>query len=183
MTLSRAPIDKRGKFSPCAIRLSEIFRCMPGDLFPAQHLTEALENAVSVIEVDQEDIVGLSRTVADNRTPETLLIEAQSDAAIGDALAEALDKLKPREADIIRRRYGLGRDQQTYAEIGAYYGRSTERIRQIEYGALRKMRTHNSALATAADARNRNRVLSTAEHASQQREDEWWRMRWAERNA
>ena len=53
---------------------------------------------------------------------------------------KALAILSPREAAIIRLRYGMGVDaEHTLAEIGDKIGVSRERIRQIEAAALRKL--------------------------------------------
>lgn len=55
------------------------------------------------------------------------------------AVAKALETLKPREAEVVRRRYGLG-DQPaaTLQEIGAEVGITRERVRQIEQQGLKK---------------------------------------------
>ena len=53
---------------------------------------------------------------------------------------KALAILSPREAAIIRLRYGMGVDEEhTLAEIGEKIGVTRERIRQIEVAALRKL--------------------------------------------
>ena len=52
---------------------------------------------------------------------------------------EALDQLKPREADVFRMRLGWGCDPMTLEEIGATLGVTRERIRQIEKKAIRKL--------------------------------------------
>jgi RNA polymerase sigma factor (sigma-70 family) len=52
-----------------------------------------------------------------------------------------IDTLKPQEADIVRRRYGMqGYQPQTLEEIGYVYGVTRERIRQVEANALRKLK-------------------------------------------
>ena len=60
---------------------------------------------------------------------------------LGDALEESLSRLNAREADIVRRRYGLfdGREW-TLKEISVIHGVVQERIRQIEGEAMRKLR-------------------------------------------
>jgi RNA polymerase primary sigma factor len=48
--------------------------------------------------------------------------------------------LEPREAIIIRRRFGIGHDEpHTLEEIGREINLSRERVRQIERHALRKI--------------------------------------------
>jgi RNA polymerase primary sigma factor len=52
-----------------------------------------------------------------------------------------LDTLKPREAKILKLRFGIGeKSDQTLGEIGKQYSLSRERIRQIEAKALQKLR-------------------------------------------
>jgi RNA polymerase primary sigma factor len=58
---------------------------------------------------------------------------------------EILKVLKPREAEIIRLRYGVGiAAEHTLAEIGEKYGLSRERIRQIELKSIRKLQNHKT---------------------------------------
>ncbi len=54
---------------------------------------------------------------------------------------EALAKLRPLEADILRQRFGLADDQtRTLRELAAQYSLSRERIRQLQEQALGKIR-------------------------------------------
>jgi len=58
---------------------------------------------------------------------------------------EILKVLKPREAEVIRLRYGLGfAAGHTLAEIGEKCGLSRERIRQIEVKSIRKLQNHKT---------------------------------------
>lgn len=58
--------------------------------------------------------------------------------------AEALSGLSPRERDVLRLRFGMDDNRpRTLAEIGQLFGVTRERIRQIEYKALRKLRHPN----------------------------------------
>jgi RNA polymerase primary sigma factor len=67
--------------------------------------------------------------------------EAADQRQLRDKLEQILATLTPREARILRLRYGLqnGRNY-TLAEIGEKFGLTRERIRQIEALALRKLR-------------------------------------------
>lgn len=59
----------------------------------------------------------------------------------GERIGEVLDELTPREAAIIRLRYGLqGADSHTLKEVGEIFNLSRERIRQVEKSALSKLR-------------------------------------------
>jgi RNA polymerase primary sigma factor len=61
--------------------------------------------------------------------------------AAGDALSRILGGLQPREADVIRLRFGLDDESEhTLAEVGQVYGLTRERIRQIEVKAIKKLR-------------------------------------------
>ena len=63
-----------------------------------------------------------------------------SSAFLQEELVDLLGHLKPREVDIITKRYGLdGGTTMTLKDIGSQYAISRERVRQIEQGALRKL--------------------------------------------
>lgn len=55
-------------------------------------------------------------------------------------LETALETLKPKEAEVIRLRLGLDGDEKTFRSIGEQLGVCSERVRQIEGKALRKLR-------------------------------------------
>ena len=54
---------------------------------------------------------------------------------------KVLSTLEPREADIIRLRFGLeGRDPETLEEVGEQIGITRERVRQLQEQAIRQLR-------------------------------------------
>jgi RNA polymerase primary sigma factor len=62
-------------------------------------------------------------------------------AALRTQIDHALATLDPRESEILRLRFGIGADREyTLEEIGARFGVTRERIRQLEDKALRKLR-------------------------------------------
>jgi RNA polymerase sigma factor (sigma-70 family) len=64
----------------------------------------------------------------------------ESDAMVHH-LAGAIDLLSEREQDVVRMRFGLGGiGIRTLSEVGCKLGISLERVRQIQRGALQKMR-------------------------------------------
>ncbi len=75
--------------------------------------------------------------VPDGHPPADKVLERSQNA---DIVEHALQTLEIRERDIIRLRFGMGKDEMTLAEIGDKYRLSRERIRQIEEKALKKLR-------------------------------------------
>ena len=62
-------------------------------------------------------------------------------SALAEQTRELLATLAPREARVLRMRFGIGeRANRTLEEVGADFEVTRERIRQIEAKALRKLR-------------------------------------------
>ena len=62
------------------------------------------------------------------------------------AVAMTLEQLHERERGVLELRYGLtGEEPRTLEEIGAIYGVTRERIRQIEKNSLAKLRHPSTA--------------------------------------
>ncbi|GAB2487480.1 sigma-70 family RNA polymerase sigma factor [Luteococcus sediminum] len=69
--------------------------------------------------------------------PDEMVLDAEDRQALEDML-EGLDE---RSADVVRRRYGLSDGRQAkLADIGAVWGITAERVRQIERNALAQLR-------------------------------------------
>jgi len=64
-------------------------------------------------------------------TAEAALDDEQRRAALRDAVARVLEELSPRDRDIVRRRL-LAEDPMTLEALGAAWGVSKERVRQLE---------------------------------------------------
>lgn len=110
-----------------------------------------------IIRVDLAPIISLdapsSRT--DDRAAIELLEDEQGATPdwelealeIGMGLEDALASLRPMEADILRRRFGLdGGQPETLREIGERYALSRERIRQLQERAVGNIRAEFSRL-------------------------------------
>ena len=70
--------------------------------------------------------------------------DAANNTMLKEQLEEVLATLTPREADVLRMRYGLDDEQpQTLEDVGKAFNVTRERIRQIEAKALRKIRNPN----------------------------------------
>ena len=93
---------------------------------------------------------------------EDLQTMAPSDAAMYSSLKEAtkevLDSLTPREAKVLRMRFGIEMNtDHTLEEVGKQFDVTRERIRQIAAKALRKLRppTRSARLRSCLDAEPR----------------------------
>jgi DNA-directed RNA polymerase sigma subunit (sigma70/sigma32) len=74
--------------------------------------------------------------------PDEMVLDAEERARL-DGLLSTLDD---RSADVVRRRYGLldGR-QAKLSDIGAHWGITAERVRQIERQAIARLRSRSEA--------------------------------------
>ena len=99
-----------------------------------------------------ETPVSLDRPISDEdgRRLIDVLVDPNEGPAVPEQMASSetqtemlrlLASLKPIEADILRKRFGLVNDQElTLKEIGDKYSLSRERVRQLQEQALGKMR-------------------------------------------
>ena len=89
--------------------------------------------------VGEEEESTLAEFIEDDVTPTPPSMA--SHALMGERVEDALDSLTPREARVLRLRYGLedGEDY-TLEQVGEKLGLTRERIRQIQAQALRRLR-------------------------------------------
>jgi RNA polymerase primary sigma factor len=91
------------------------------------------------------------------------VVEAATLSALREATTRVLATLTPREERVLRMRFGIGMDAtHTLEEVGQRFSVTSERIRQIETKALRKLRLRMKA-APHLD-RTREPVLDQAKH-------------------
>lgn len=90
--------------------------------------------------------------------------ESLKDKSVIMDINDMLDRLEPREADIIRLRFGLGGERpQTLEEVGQAFNVTRERVRQLQNIALQKMRR---AMANHERQRTADEVLEERKEQS-----------------
>ncbi|HEF5869960.1 TPA: sigma-70 family RNA polymerase sigma factor [Burkholderia cenocepacia] len=134
-------------------------RATPAELAAETGLDEGKLRAVLALPAEP---VSLDTPLPDADTGLVELIEDQASASPFEQLADTrmrecvrslLRSVTPAEADVLRRRFGLGgAEPDTYDAIAQDAGMSRERVRQIEKRAL-------AALRTAAEAENAQSFL------------------------
>jgi RNA polymerase primary sigma factor len=89
--------------------------------------------------IGEEEGFRLGDFLEDKSVPSPL--EAAMDTRLAEHAALLLEGLTPREAEVIRRRFGIGgQAEQTLEEVGERFSVTRERIRQIEQKALERIR-------------------------------------------
>ena len=143
-------VDKIAKMRRIAMRLQEELRREPTDDevgvelgIPASSVTQMRLAAVWPASLDaaigDEDSNTFAEVIQDERadTPYQQLEEK----TVTKMLQEMVKTLNPREATILRARFGLdGGTEKTLEEVGKIFSVTRERVRQIQNIALRKLR-------------------------------------------
>ena len=97
-----------------------------------------LRNTISIQSPVGESGATLEESLVDHSRPD--LLDAALEHELDERLRRALSALEPRQARVLRARYGIGSGERTLADLGRELGLSRERVRQIEVVALRRLR-------------------------------------------
>jgi RNA polymerase primary sigma factor len=118
----------------------EIAKYLEIDIEKVQTVMDMAQATTSLdISVDDEGETTLGDLLADHsiESPIAKLIREANSAIV----ASVFSSLEKREAEILRMRFGIDIEKpMTLEEVGAHYGLSKERIRQLENKAIRKLR-------------------------------------------
>ncbi len=110
-------------------------------LAKVQLLTQAMRGVESIDAPigDDEDATKLDFVRGDEHDDPS---RAFQDRSMIECIKKSLDDLAPREAQVLRLRYGIGTNKDhTLEEVGHALGLTRERVRQIESAAIRKLRS------------------------------------------
>ncbi len=143
ISLRTPPLTKEGEFRETAKKLMEGLCALPTELWSSEQLTMELKRNTNTKEVSLDamlSVLGINAEEAlrliEPPKPDEVLEEKEKAEVVG----EMLDSLTPKEAKVLRMRFGIGCNEHTLEEAGEKLRVTKERIRQIEIKALRKMK-------------------------------------------
>lgn len=146
ITKAFSRFEQENERKPSAEELAEVV-----DL-PVDKITDTLKMSGRHVSVDAPFVEGEDNSLLDvmpnddsPNADRTLINESLS-----KEIERALCTLTPREADIIRKFFGIGVPEKTLEEIGEEFHLTRERVRQIKEKAIRRLR-----------ANQRSKVLKT----------------------
>ena len=143
-------VDKIYNMKKTAVKLQEVLGREPTDAELAAELgitvrqvldmrSFAIRPASLDAPLGDDDSGQLSDIVRDENAVSPY--EQLEEKTVTDMLGSLVDRLQPREASILRFRFGLdGGPERTLEEVGEKFGVTRERIRQLQNLALRKLR-------------------------------------------
>lgn len=143
-------VDKIAKMRRAAIKLQEILGREPTDeelaeelKIPVSRVTQMRTVSIRPTSLDapigDDDSNNFSEIIADESA--TTPYQQLEDQTFTSMLSELIKELDEREATILKYRFGLdGGGEKTLEEVGAKFGVTRERVRQIQNAALRKLR-------------------------------------------
>ncbi len=116
------------KLEVSTVKIEEVFRAIQDPI--------ALQTPLDDEDSKLEDLVGDKNSPSPYSDTEKNMITEQ--------ILRVLNTLAPREAEIIRMRFGIGCEKDyTLEEVGNHFSITRERVRQIEAKALRKLKHPN----------------------------------------
>ena len=132
----REHLQKEGR-EPTIDELSQMMD-MPADkIRKVMKISEPVSTETPI--GDDDDGSTLGSFIEDTQTKQP--IEHAFQSGLADCIEEMLHTLNPREAKVLRMRFGIGMNtDHTLEEVGKQFDVTRERIRQIEAKALRKLR-------------------------------------------
>jgi RNA polymerase primary sigma factor len=119
-----------------------------------KHLREVRQAARAVTSLDKPIGEAGDASIGDLMPTAGAPVEEEVHVSLAEeTLRRAVDRLPPREGEVVRRRYGLtGEDPKSLEQIGRELGLTRERVRQIEAKALERLAVSREieALGSAA---------------------------------
>lgn len=132
-------VDGTPTYRPICETLASLLMKDIGWLFPPS--LYAVKWPSVAVYMSHERVISLDRARHDQLALDPEQFDRVARRELVDGIAKAVDSLTPREARVIRRRFGMDDGGgATLAEVGEELSVSVERVRQIEAKAMRKLR-------------------------------------------
>lgn len=129
LNLKAPAINKNGDYYTSVLKICDVLRKMPTDIFPVQHLYLSLEKSSSEVEVSLDDIQNISSSEQADRS------EFDPDLIL--RLHGFIDELPPRHRSVIEGRLS----NKTRAELASELNVSVAAIQNIEDRATKKLKS------------------------------------------
>jgi len=143
IAMRRPPINQNGEFSEHAKALMEELCALPTDLWTSEQLTLKLKRNSAQRDVSSEGMRAALGMHAEEML-ELMKPDDPDEAVLKHEMVSVveakLDSLSPREAKMLRLRFGIGCEEHTLEEVGKVLDVTRERARQIEAKALRNLK-------------------------------------------
>lgn len=136
LNLKKSALTKEWEWTKSALALADALGVLPDEIFP-EACRARMEITQAAFEVDESDIAQL----VDASSPMRLAMDAE----LAEDVQKTLAQLSDRDRLVLRARFGFDGEEKSLHATGEMLGVTTERVRQIEAKALRKLR-HESRL-------------------------------------
>ena len=149
----RVPVHMHEQIIKC-IKLEREYTLETGKTFSSKDIAERLgvplekadlirESSGAILSLEtpasDETESSLGDLLPDKNFPDPE--ELAFSSVLAEEVREVLETLSPREREVLARHYGLmGHEEETLGDIGAFFGISKERVRQIKDAALSKIK-------------------------------------------
>lgn len=133
---SRKMMQDLGR-EPTAEEIGKVMELSPNRVREIFKIAQDTTSLATPIGDDEDSLLG--DFIPDETQPQPY--DQASKQLLKENIDEVLDTLSPREANVLKMRFGLdGHHPMTLEEVGREFGVTRERIRQIEAKALRKLK-------------------------------------------
>lgn len=143
IAMRKPPLNQSGEFSENAKALMEELCALPTDLWTSEQLTLKLKRNTAQRDVSSEGMRAALGMHAEEMLelmkpddPDEAVLKHEMVAVV----EEQLESLSPRQALVLRMRYGISCEEHTLEEIADKFDLTRERVRQIEAKALRLLK-------------------------------------------
>ena len=145
LNLHRSPFDKQGReYTSSAQKVAALFKTIPEEIFP-RSLYQLRLPRLAIKEIESERILSFQEARAMKLLP-AYEMDTKDMEGVRKSIDAVLSSLRPREQQVIRKRFGLDDgEEKTFREIGTDFAVTPGRAREILFKAMRDVRHHSKA--------------------------------------